>query len=594
MLYCRSHYLYRSICALFHAWHYLLVLFASTIVISSCSSPLRSTSTAPAQTTPSANQQERPHSSSDSTSPASMMTMQEFFRSQQSLTSPSLPASQAQERMAKDFYIRGSSLQMQNNFAEAILEFQQSLRYQITPATLFAIAECYARLSKFDLALEYAEKTILSDSTFLSAYKLKAEICIVQLKLPEAAEAFEFICKREPTQEHRFTLARLYEGINPARALALYEQILPQTSNPEILARYADFARSNNRHRQAQPVLQKLLDLTDRDQAVFPVLMDSYLQTGDIDKAYSTLQTFGNTLADQDFARAYFTLGDALMRTVDTSTIARRTALLFSDSIPVPVRSFWQAYLMNGSLRYDHGDTAKGNTYFRLALQFPDSTGTMALQVANSYIKARAWQDIVDLLQPRYKGFPRDVRYPLFLGFAYTQLQRTTEAIQSFEQCLTLDSSMTDAWSNLGMLYNAVGKHSRSDSAYERALILDSTSAVVNNNYAYALSERGIHLERAKNMSTRALYAEPNNASYLDTMGWILFKMGVYNRAEEYILKAISAGDASATVYEHLGDVYEAMKNIPQALRAWKQAVQKDPQRKSTQIRLQRHTESNK
>ncbi len=523
---------------------------------------------------------------------SSAVTMQEYLRRQEELRNRDPKSYDAISRATLDYYIRGSALQMQNNYAEAILEFQQALRYQPSTAGFFAIAECYGRLSKYDLAVEFADKTLALDSSFLPAYKLKAEVQIVQLKLADATETYEHIVRREPSNDNRFTLARLYEVQQPARALIIYEQLLHSSSNPEILARYADFARAQGKYQQAIAVLEKLIDLTDRDEAVFPVLLDSYLQAKDYGKAHSALKTYGSTLNDQDYARAYFTLGDALSRALDSSIYAKQTALLFSESIPQAVMSFWQAPLLCGTLRYDQGDTILGEQYFRQALEYKDSSGTIALQIANSYLKARAWQSMVRVLQPRLKYHAKDVRYPLFLGFAYTQLQNTIEAIRSFEHCVSLDSNMMDAWSNLGMLYNALGNHTRSDRAYERALLLDSNSAIVNNNYAYALSERGLRLQRAEAMSKKALYAEPNNASYLDTMGWILYKLGNAEQALPFIQKAINAGDASATVYEHLGDVYEALKNLTEARKAWHEALKKDPNRASTQHRLQKHEQS--
>lgn len=54
-------------------------------------------------------------------------------------------------------------------------------------------------------------------------------------------------------------------------------------------------------------------------------------------------------------------------------------------------------------------------------------------------------------------------------------------------------------------------------------------------------------------------------AAYLDTVGWVYFKLGDNDRARRFIRASIDTGEASAEVLEHLGDVYEALGNLEEA-----------------------------
>jgi len=67
-----------------------------------------------------------------------------------------------------------------------------------------------------------------------------------------------------------------------------------------------------------------------------------------------------------------------------------------------------------------------------------------------------------------------------------------------------------------------------SDSLYEEALRINPEFSLALNNYAYSLSERGLQLERALGMARKALEVAPDNPSYLDTIGWIYFRLGRY------------------------------------------------------------------
>jgi uncharacterized protein HemY len=77
-------------------------------------------------------------------------------------------------------------------------------------------------------------------------------------------------------------------------------------------------------------------------------------------------------------------------------------------------------------------------------------------------------------------------------------------------------------------------------------------------------------------MATEALDVQPDNSSYLDTMGWICYQLGEYAQAEKFVTKAVANGEASAVVYEHLGDIYDKLNEPARAVEQWKLALGKD------------------
>jgi len=97
---------------------------------------------------------------------------------------------------------------------------------------------------------------------------------------------------------------------------------------------------------------------------------------------------------------------------------------------------------------------------------------------------------------------------------------------------------------------------------------------LILNNYGYSLAERGLQLDRALQMSLQAVAADPQNASYLDTAGWVYFMLARYDDARKYIEKAIAAGGASATVYEHMGDIQSKLGQKEKAAQFWNHALE--------------------
>ena len=95
---------------------------------------------------------------------------------------------------------------------------------------------------------------------------------------------------------------------------------------------------------------------------------------------------------------------------------------------------------------------------------------------------------------------------------------------------------------------------------YEEALKADPDRTSVLNNYAYYLSLEGKSLRKALKMSRRTVELEPDNATYLDTLGWLLYLLKRPKEAKPYFKHAmLYGGKDSATILEHYSKVLEAL-----------------------------------
>ncbi len=161
-------------------------------------------------------------------------------------------------------------------------------------------------------------------------------------------------------------------------------------------------------------------------------------------------------------------------------------------------------------------------------------------------------------------------------GFTLNQLDRQAEAVKYLEKALTLDAGNVQIMGTLGLIFDGMSDYEKSDAIYESALAIDSTNALILNNYAYSLSERDIKLERALKMVEKSIEQEPDNSSYLDTIGWVHFKLGNYEVARNYIERAVEIEDDNATLIDHLADVYYKLGKKDKALELWQRALELD------------------
>jgi tetratricopeptide (TPR) repeat protein len=111
---------------------------------------------------------------------------------------------------------------------------------------------------------------------------------------------------------------------------------------------------------------------------------------------------------------------------------------------------------------------------------------------------------------------------------------------------------------------------------YEQSLYLDDSNVMALNNYAYFLALQDRDLEKAENMSLRAITIESDSPTYLDTYAYILFKRGEYERAkiyQEMAFEKMEDGNGSSEFHEHYGDILYMCGETDKALEEWQKAI---------------------
>ena len=184
----------------------------------------------------------------------------------------------------------------------------------------------------------------------------------------------------------------------------------------------------------------------------------------------------------------------------------------------------------------------------------------------------------VALLRARLRGALQDFRLHLFIASLYSQAGRGREAVGAATKALELvpanrQDLMTDALIVLSSAQERAGDPKGSENSLRRVLAMEPNNATALNNLGYFLVERNERLNEALEMIQRAVRAEPNNSSFLDSLGWAHFKLGQLNEAERHLSEAARRNSSSATIQEHLGDLYQRQGKSDQARAAWQKAL---------------------
>jgi tetratricopeptide (TPR) repeat protein len=247
-----------------------------------------------------------------------------------------------------------------------------------------------------------------------------------------------------------------------------------------------------------------------------------------------------------------------------------------------------QNWLQVGGLLFDNKKYKETAKLIKFAVSiFPEDFG-VNLIVGLSFAQIENPAQAKPYLQKAIELSPNDVNALSAYGYTLNQLKDYDNAVKYLNKALTLKPGDVNLLGTLGLIYNVQEKWAECDSVYEKAIKIDSTNALVNNNFAYALSERGLQLERAMTMVNIALKADSNNSSYLDTKGWIYFKLKQYRQAKDFIQQAISEGGESATTLEHLGDAIFMTGEKKSAVELWQKAFNLDATNNNLKNKIER------
>jgi tetratricopeptide (TPR) repeat protein len=188
-------------------------------------------------------------------------------------------------------------------------------------------------------------------------------------------------------------------------------------------------------------------------------------------------------------------------------------------------------------------------------------------------------------LQKAIEVAPKDMSGYEALASFYARTGRLEETARTYEKAIEVNPENGRLHHFLGVLYELSGDRERAVARYEDAIRYEPDLAEAKNNLAYIYAASDQNLDRALDLAQDAKALMPNNPSVADTLGWVLFKRGVYPAAISYLREAEATtqpSDASlgevrfhlAQAYEKNGDSEEALASLDRSLETLAEQVE--------------------
>lgn len=523
---------------------------------------------------------------------------------------------------ALQHFIEGVTFDAKDRYADAILEYQEALQYEPNAAIYYALSRDYALLGKHLRASEAAREAVRMDSTKIAYHENLAAIYLSLFQQDLAIKEYEAVLRLDSTYlSGWYNLARLHQPSRPLKALDIYERLLDR--NPEewdILLQSAELCNTLGRFEKAAGYYRRMLEIDPGNRPLQRQLAETYSKAGRIDEAVKLLEAMLDV--DQNDYELTAILGEVYLERREYGKAAPLFESLLKSQKANPEIRLRVGVAYVGQVQRDSSFAPKAKEIFeQLRTVLPKDyrvfwyLGIIALNekqdsLAGEYFEqvtsldernAEAWwymgyncferNDFQRLLQKMERArtlFPTDARFYMLTGLAYSRQGQSEAAVEMLEKAYKLNPRDVSTLSQLALTYDGMRKWQQSDSLYEEALRIDAKNPLILNNFSYSLSERELQLDRALKMATQAVEAEPENASYLDTLGWVFFKIGKYVEAESYLAKAVATGNASAVVHEHLGDAYYKLGQKDKAIEWWHKALSMNSSNQSLKEKIER------
>ncbi len=488
-------------------------------------------------------------------------------------------------------FLDGSILEMQQRYREAIASYEHAIALDSSAGpAYFAIAKCYSKLHLGDSALTYARRAVRIDSNRADVRKMLASLLLSEGRFMPALEQFEGVLRLTPNDvEARYLAAQLWQRVDSDRAIVHMEYIRQNfPEDPDLLLTLGEIYLNRKRFDDAAGVFRQLIRVDNGSSDIYRILEQALLRGERYDDALRLVEDLrgqqrGDSLASELLRNQ---LGNALDMLTNNDAgpsfraYAGQLAEVGSDG------GDHRSLLLGGLVRMELADTLAADSLVERALADSLARSDDWSRAARTYLGLGRNDAAIRLLTPSYARFASDSEVPFLLGLAHWGAGMESSAEQYIRRSLSLNDDNAWAWSALAQIYDHSGRYKAGDAAYQRAIDLAPQDPMHLNNYAFALADRSARLDTALALAERALDAEPENEIFLDTVGWIYFKLKDYERALHYIRRSVDIGGADADVIEHLGDVYSALGQKKLALDEYRRALKLKPASASLQGKL--------
>ena len=528
-------------------------------------------------------------------------------------------------------FIEGTKLKLFGNLPDAANLLTGCV--EINPydaAAHYQLAEIYAAVDDRANALRYARLAVKYNPKNYW-YKIQlADLYITGEELDSAILVYRQIVEMQPDNaELRYNLATLYLEKNEYRKALKELSTIEKTygfTEELAIAKYRVYSKKKN-VKETETFLKKAIAAFP-DRLFYGLLAELYSSTGrekearenyskllevDPENAYGYIsmiefyKSYGNDVkALEEMQRMYD------MKTIDPDLKVQIYLQLSADSVffrkhyqqmDAMIRQLYGKYPGNLRVRIVNADCNLREKNFEEArddlLFITERVQTNYHLWEQLFLLLNFLQDyetLYELTDKALKYFDDRYLFNFTHGLAASMLKKYSEAIPAYRrtlECLKKEKEPDRDVELQTLIFlaeacNEQKLYRESDDVFEKALAIAPNNPLILNNYSYYLSLREEKLELAEKYIKRCIAMEPNSSTYLDTYGWVLYKLGRMEEAIIMIEKAMkNGGSDNPEIVDHLCELLTVAGRTDEAYHICKYSIELNNSNKTVEEKME-------
>ena len=351
----------------------------------------------------------------------------------------------------------------------------------------------------------------------------------------EAETAFKKALVLEPElEEGRFELLKIYKasGEND-KARALYLELLDKNpSNTRAAMELGLFYQKNGFPEEGEALLKDLGTRSKQDSEIIRKIIQLYIDPKQYDDAIMVLE--------------------GMLKGVPDSSDLQYLAGISYDG---------------------KGDDDKAMAHFKRVTSDNRFYENAVVQISIRYQEQEKVTEAIAYIKKAIENNPDNPEFMLYLGSFYEEMKAYGDAETALKKGLDIDPGHVRIQFRLGVVYDKWGKKSESIASMQKVIALDPENANALNYLGYTYADMGTNLDEAESLIRKALKYKPDDGYITDSLGWVLFKKGLFQEALIYLEKAVKLTADDPIILEHLGDVYLQIQDKENALKYYQESL---------------------
>ena len=414
----------------------------------------------------------------------------------------------------------------------------------------FLFGQLLVRTGQLSAAQQQLERALVIDRFHLASYHALVDLHVLSKQFTQALQVNKQMVQQLPGAVFGWSkLSRIYllldqkqQALAPARTA--YEM---QSSNPAMILIYAYILELNGKSQQAIALYEKLYRENAANEHFIGHLAELYRQLGNLEQALGLL----GELADRQTSVGVNIQRVVILWELKRNQQAKEILLTTLEQHPQDQRLLYLTALADERLAnyrqaIERYQQVQKDDKLQILARFRTAICYQQLKQLDDAIVIM--QQLVKLAKPRWQFFA-------FLAELHGKQQNNREALRVIRTGLNQHHQMVRLLFLRGVYQEKTSDVEGCIKTMREVIDLDPMHSGALNYLGYLLAEQNRDLSEALTLVQRALRLQPDNGYYLDSLAWVYYRLGNYQQAHIYIVKALEKYPEEAVILEHYADI---------------------------------------